>query len=247
VDSFKTFKSTVSATFNAVDLGGRGGGMRAGVDVDRLCSGGGPVKSGDGPVNGGGGPVNGGDGLVNGGGGPLNGGEGPVNGGGGPVNGGGGPVNGDGGPGNRSGGLDAGDTCKFNIPRLLSGLPPWGRWAKECRRRGREGGRREADPGEQLQPPAGGRGRPMAGRSSGDGTGRPIDVDSSGDGGTGRPIAARSSEDGMGRPAALGGRGGTAGSACRRLQVGRVLSSTVEVWVKVLATSKTAKRHKINK
>jgi hypothetical protein len=194
----------VSATFNAVDLGGRGGGVRAGVEVFRLCSGGGPVNSGDGPVNGGGGPVNGGGGPVNGGGGPVNGGE---------V-----PAKGDGGPGNRGSGLDAGDTCKFNIPRLLSVGLLWGRWAKECRRRGREGGRREAAPGEQLQPPMGGWGRPMAVRSSGgDGTGRPMAVDSSGDGGTGRPMAVCSSEDGMGRPAALGGRGGTAGSPCRRL------------------------------
>ncbi len=212
VDSFKTFKSTVSATFNAVDLGGRGGGTRAGVEVFRLCSGGGPVNSGDGPVNGGDGPVNGGGGPVNGGDGPDNSGGGPVNGGGGPVNGGEGPAKGDGGAGKIGGGLDAGDTCKFNIPRLVSAGLLWGRWAKECRRRGREGGRRE-----QLQPPVGGRGRPMAVRSSGDGTGRPMVVRSSGDGGTGRPMADRSSEDGMGRPAALGGRGGTAGSACRWL------------------------------
>jgi hypothetical protein len=213
VDSFATFKST----FNAVDLGGRGGGTRAGVEVFRLCSGGGPLNGGGGPVNGGDGPVNGGDG-------PVNSGGGPVNGGGGPVNGGEGPAKGDGGAGNIGGGLEAGDTCRFNIPRLVSaGLPPRGRCAKECRRRGREGGRRE-----QLQPPMGGTGRPMAVRSSGDGgrgrpmavdstgeggTGRPMAVRSSGDGGRGRPMAVRSSTDGMGRPAALGGRGGTTGSA----------------------------------
>jgi hypothetical protein len=124
VDSFVTFKSTVSATFNAVDLGGRGGGTRAGLEIFRLCSGGGPVNSGDGPVNGGGGPANSGGGPVNGGGAPVNGDEGPAKGDGGPGNGGERPAKCDGGAGNRGGGLDAGDTCKFNIPRLVSaGLP----------------------------------------------------------------------------------------------------------------------------